>query len=131
VVHLIDSVSLLHLTIRPRFVGLAARPRAATRHAKHSASWRPLRSLSGDCGARAGGTGSAGYAGTVARTSNHFTSACSRAPSDKAGAENTRSRSKKISRTRNRPGYELLTVGLSAGRTRRGRTGASGAPYGS
>ena len=58
----------LVLTIRPRFVGLAARPRAATLPINSCPqlciwqSWRPLRSSSGDCGARAGGTGSAGYA---------------------------------------------------------------------
>ena len=61
--------SFLFLTIRPRFVGRAARPRAATLPRKRLSqlcirqSWRPLRSSSGDCGARADGTGSAGCAG--------------------------------------------------------------------
>ena len=64
-----DENCLSVLTIRPRFVGLAARPRAATLPINSCPqlciwqSWRPLRSSSGDCGARAGGTGSAGCAG--------------------------------------------------------------------
>jgi hypothetical protein len=60
---------LLFLTIRPRFVGLN-RPTPRRHFAYNSCpqlciwqSWRPLRSSSGDCGARAGGTGSAGCAG--------------------------------------------------------------------
>jgi len=57
-----DNKSSLQFTIRPRFVGLAARPRAATRSCQGMTSWRPaLLALRLRCSA--GGTGSAGCAG--------------------------------------------------------------------
>jgi len=57
--------SLSVLIIRPRFVGLAARPRAATLQSKAGGRCAPRL---GDCGARAGSTGSAGCAGRSLRS---------------------------------------------------------------
>jgi hypothetical protein len=55
-------MSLRHNNCRPRFVGLAARPRAATRHARHDRAGG-ARPLPFRPRARAVGTGSAGCAG--------------------------------------------------------------------
>src|SRR5712691_9946906 len=58
----VGDLSLSQVTVRPRFVGLPARPRAATRSCKSMTSWRPAL-LARWLRCSAGGTGSAGYAG--------------------------------------------------------------------
>jgi hypothetical protein len=103
------------LIIRPRFVGLVARPRAATLHSKAGGRCAPRL---GDCGARAGGTRSAGYAGR------------SRAalPPTKRGRRTHHTSGKKLPRTPNHAGVEVTADWLFAGRPIGGE-GKSGAPY--
>src|ERR1700675_2350114 len=105
----------------PRFVGLAARLRAATRSIRRAGGLRSCLAAA-MLGCRHG-VGRLRRA--VARASNHFRSTCWRAPSDKAGAEHRQKITPEHQHNSSGEDTHTYKCGLSAVRISGGQ-GASG-----